>query len=324
MFPWWAWIAFLALVLGLLAIDLSLLRSGSNTLSRKKALAGCLVFIAIALAFGGVLWRFRGPVSAQQYVAGYLIELALSADNLFVFMIVFDRFGIAPGNQKRVLFWGIIGAMLMRGLFIMIGVSALRRFHGILFVFGAFLVILGIKMVLGRNSARTVQEDGAVTRFFKRLIGARSGEGTSFFIVEGGRRVPTTLFLVLLIVETTDLIFALDSLPAVLAVTTSGFIAVTSNIFAILSLRSLYVALNATMPYFRYLKVALAVILAFVGAKMLLAPWIAIGTPATLGVILVVLGAAAIAQWLLPESSSPAAKSSRDTIARKPPPTVAS
>lgn len=303
-FPWWAWGAFLALIAVLLTIDLWLLRASQRSPKPGRALAGCLVFIAVSLAFGGVVWRFRGSEAAQQYLAAYLIELALSADNLFVFMLVFERFGVGPEHQHRVLFWGIVGAMVMRALFVLAGVTVIQRFHWVLFIFGFFLVFMGAKMALGRKRDQAAIEDGAIARFFRRLIGARPCEGPQFFIVERGRRVPTILFLVLLIVETTDLVFALDSIPAVLAVATSGFVAITSNIFAVLSLRSLYLVLNGVIPIFRHLKAALAVILVFIGAKMLLAPWIEISTTAALGVIGAILAAAALLQkWPARESS---------------------
>jgi len=247
------------------------------------------VWFALAFGFNALLLHWRGPEAAEQFLAAYLVELCLSVDNVFIFILVFAFFQVAPRYQHRVLFWGIIGAVLMRTVFILVGVGVIHRFHWVLYLFGAFLVYTGIRMALPKKAELDPDKNIAV-RFFRRFFTVSDqAEPATFFTRENGRRVATRLFIVLLVLETTDLIFALDSLPAVLAITKDGFVALTSNIFAILGLRSLYFALNGVMQLFRYLKLGLAIILVFIGVKMLVEPWVGISTAVSLGVIGAVL-----------------------------------
>jgi tellurite resistance protein TerC len=269
----------------------------------REALLWCGVWLVLALAFDGLLWWWRGSEAGQQFLAGYLVELCLSVDNVFVFILVFAYFKVAPRYQHRVLFWGIIGAVLMRGLFIIVGVSVIARFHWVLYLFGIFLVYTGVKMALPQKQEDEIDpEHNFAVRLFRRFfpVSAAFEEGR-FFTVQAGRRLATPLFIVLIVVETTDLIFALDSLPAVLAITTNSFVALTSNIFAILGLRALYFALSGVMQLFRFLKLGLAAILAFIGAKMLVVHWVEISTALSLAVIGGVLAASVLMSVLVRE-----------------------
>ena len=285
--PFWAWGGFFLFITAMLALDLGVFQRKAHEMKMREALGWCVVWIPLALAFDGLLWWWRGPDAGQQFLAGYLVELCLSVDNVFVFILVFAYFKVAPVWQHRVLFWGIIGAVLMRAAFILVGVSVIARFHWVLYLFGAFLVYTGVKMALPQKAENEIDpEHNVAVRFFRKYfpVGPDPGNG-HFFGHHEGRRVATPLFIVLIVIETTDLVFALDSLPAVLAITKSGFVALTSNIFAILGLRSLYFALNGVMQLFRFLKVGLAVILVFIGVKMLVEHWVEITTAVSLGVI---------------------------------------
>jgi tellurite resistance protein TerC len=284
--PWWAWGAFFGFIIAMLALDLGVLQRNSHAVSMKEALSWCAVWIGLALGFNALLLHWRGPEPAQQFLAAYLIELCLSVDNVFVFILVFSYFQVAPRYQHRVLFWGIIGAVLMRALFIIVGVEVIHRFHWVLYFFGAFLVYTGIRMAFPKKEEEIHPDQNFSVRLFRRFfpVSEAADDGT-FFVRENGRRIATRLFIVLLVIETTDLVFALDSLPAVLAITKDSFVALTSNIFAILGLRSLYFALNGVMQLFRFLKIGLAVILVFIGLKMLAGRWVDISTTNALAVI---------------------------------------
>jgi len=284
--PLWAWAAFFAFIVAMLALDLGVLQRKPHAISMKEALVWCAVWFALALGFNALLLYWRGSEAAQQFLAAYLVELCLSVDNVFVFILVFAYFKVEPRFQHRVLFWGIIGAVLMRAVFILVGVGVIQRFHWVLYVFGVFLVYTGIKMALPKKDEEIHPDRNLAVRAFRRFfpVSTQNASG-AFFVTESGRRMATPLFIVLLVIETTDLVFALDSLPAVLAITKDGFVALTSNIFAILGLRSLYFALNGVMQLFRYLKVGLAIILVFIGVKMLIASWVDITTATSLGVI---------------------------------------
>lgn len=289
--PLWAWIGFFVFIAAMLALDLGVFQRDSHEVKMKEALAWCGVWAALALSFNAVVWYWRGTELGQQFLASYLIELSLSIDNVFVFILVFAYFKVPAKWQHRVLFWGIIGAVVMRAVFILVGVSVIQRFHWVLYFFGAFLVYTGVKMALPSKEEVDVDPDhNPVVRLFKRFYPvAPHNEHGHFFTRHDGRLMATPLFIVLLVVETTDVVFALDSIPAVLAITKDGFIALTSNIFAILGLRSLYFALSGVMQLFRYLKIGLAVILCFIGVKMLIEHWVKIPTTASLGVIAAVL-----------------------------------
>jgi len=285
--PWWAWAGFFAFIAAMLALDLGVFQRQSHEVKMREALVWCGVWFALALAFNGLVYHRRGGELGNQFLAAYLVELCLSVDNVFIFIVIFAYFRIAPKWQHRVLFWGVLGAVLMRATFILAGVSVIQRFHWVLYLFGAFLVYTGIRMALPRRQEAEVNPDRNVAvRLFRRCFPVvPSQEAGRFFIRAPDRWAATALFIVLLVVETTDLVFALDSLPAVLAITKDGFVALTSNVFAILGLRSLYFALNGVMQLFRYLKLGLAIILVFIGVKMLIEPWVAISTVVSLGVI---------------------------------------
>ncbi len=284
--PLWAWVTFFTFITAMLALDLGVFQRETHVVGMKEALAWCCVWVTLALSFGGLLWQWRGPESAQQFLAGYLIELCLSVDNVFVFILVFAYFKVEPRYQHRVLFWGIIGAVLMRAVFIIVGVEVIERFHWVLYVFGAFLVYTGVKMALPSKEAEVDPEHNFAVKLFRRFYPvAPHNDRGHFFTIHNGQRMATPLFIVLIVIETTDLVFALDSLPAVLAITKDSFIALTSNIFAILGLRSLYFALSGIMGLFRFLKVGLSVILVFIGVKMLIEHWMKISTGTSLAVI---------------------------------------
>jgi tellurite resistance protein TerC len=300
--PLWAWAAFFTFITAMLALDLGVFQRKSHVMGMKEALGWCVVWITLALGFGALLWQWRGPETAQQFLAGYLIELCLSVDNVFVFILVFAYFKVEPRYQHRVLFWGIIGAVLMRAVFIIVGVSVIARFHWILYVFGAFLVYTGVKMALPSKEAEVDPENNFAVKLFRKFypVAPHNDQGR-FFTHHQGRRMATPLFIVLIVIETTDLIFALDSLPAVLAITKDSFVALTSNIFAILGLRSLYFALSGIMGLFRYLKIGLALILVFIGVKMLAEHWLHITTGTSLSVIGGVLTTSILMSVLIPQ-----------------------
>jgi tellurite resistance protein TerC len=298
--PAWAWIGFFVFIAAMLALDLGVFQRESHEIGMKEALVWCGVWFTLAMGFNAVVWHWRGPELGQQFLASYLIELCLSVDNVFVFILVFAYFRVPPAWQHRVLFWGIIGAVVMRTVFILVGVSVIQRFHWVLYIFGAFLVYTGIKMALPGKEEEVHPDQNPVVRLFRRFypVSPENDRG-HFFTRRDGRRMATPLFIVLIVIETTDVVFALDSIPAVLAITSDGFIALTSNIFAILGLRSLYFALNGIMRLFRFLKVGLAFILVFIGVKMLVAHWVKVSTTASLAVIAGVLTVSVLASLLI-------------------------
>jgi tellurite resistance protein TerC len=299
--PLWAWPAFFLFITAMLAIDLGVFQRDAHAVTMREAIAWCAVWGALAIAFAGLVWWWRGAEAGEQFLAAYLVELCLSVDNVFVFILIFAFFQVEPRYQHRVLFWGIIGAVLMRGVFILVGIGVIARFHWVLYLFGVFLVYTGVKLSCPAKAEDEVDPSKNVAvRFFRRHFPVSDVfHGKNFFVEENGRRVATLLFIVLLVVETTDVIFALDSLPAVLAITKDGFVALTSNIFAILGLRSLYFALSGIMQLFRFLKIGLAVILVFIGVKMLIEPWFVITTATSLGVIGGVLTTAVLMSVLI-------------------------
>ena len=265
--------------------------------STKKALALSGFWAAAAFVFFGVLRAMRGTEPANQFLAGYIMELSLSVDNVFVFALIFDYFKIELPQQRRVLFWGVLGSALLRGLFIIIGVNALQRFHWVLFCFGGLLVLTALKLIRSQFSPHAARpETNPAVRFVRRFIPmTEEGPVGGFFVRRQGRWIATRLLLVLVVIEVTDLIFAFDSLPAVLAFTRSMKIAFASNLFAVVGLRSLFVALGGARKRFRYLEVGLALVLLFVGAKILAEPWFVVPTDISLGIVCAVLTGAAVA-----------------------------
>jgi len=300
--PLWAWGTFFAFITAMLALDLGILQRDSHEVTMKEAIVWCVVWFSLALGFNALLLHWRGPELAQQFLAAYLVELCLSVDNVFIFILIFSYFKVEPRFQHRVLFWGIIGAVLMRAVFILVGVAVIHRFHWVLYLFGAFLLFTGVKLALPKKTEAIYPVHNLAVRLYRRFFPvAPHNEHGHFFTRHEGRLMATPLFIVLLVIETTDLVFALDSLPAVLAITKDGFVALTSNIFAILGLRSLYFALHGVMQLFRYLKVGLAIILVFIGVKMLVEPWVDISTATSLGVIGAVLTMSVLLSVLIKE-----------------------
>ena len=270
--PLWAWISFYILVLIMLLIDLkSFGKKGQHEVSISEALKMTAVWIIVSLIFCGGIWLFEGPEKGMEFLAGYLIEKSLSMDNLFVFLMLFSFFGVERKYQHEVLFWGIFGALILRSIFIFAGAAMVERFEWILGLFGLFLIYTGFKMFWHQDDESVDPSKNIFVKLFKRFFPVTDQmHGDKFFIIESGRRLATPLFIALLVIETTDVAFAVDSIPAVFSVSRDPFIVLTSNIFAILGLRALYFALAAIAKYFTYLKYGLGIILSFVGIKMLL------------------------------------------------------
>ena len=287
----WPWIGFHLFVFAMLALDLGVFHRKAHVVSFRESLGWTITWITLALLFNLGVWRWRGDQAALEFLTGYLIEYSLSMDNVFVFALLFSYFAVPQEYRHRVLFWGVLGALVMRAIMIGLGAALIAEFAWIVYVFGAFLVITGIKMLVKRDE-EIHPERNPIVNLFKRRIPMTSGyRGQSFIVREDGRWLATPLLLVLVLVEISDLIFAVDSIPAIFAVTRDPFIVYTSNIFAILGLRSLYFVLGGVIDKFHLLKVGLGVVLTFVGVKMLLAhsPW-KIATPVSLAVIAAVLG----------------------------------
>ncbi len=282
---WWHWAGFILAVLFFLALDLGVFHRKAHVVRFKEALSWSAVWFTLALLFALLLRRFRGEGEATDFLVGYLIELSLSMDNVFVIAIIFNYFRVPSEYQHRVLFWGILGALIMRGIMIWLGAELIQQFHWMLYIFGVFLIVTGVKMLMGEEEEME-PEANPVLRLVRKYFPVSSEfHGQQFYIVEGGSHILTPLALVLLMVETTDLVFALDSIPAIFCVTTDTFVVFTSNVFAILGLRSLYFVLAGAIAFFRYLKPGLATVLAFIGTKMLLAHWITINNTWSLGIV---------------------------------------
>lgn len=265
----WAWVGFSVFILLMLALDLGVFNRKAHVVTYREAAMWSATWVSLALLFcAGVFWRM-GSLAGKEFLAGYLIELSLSVDNLFVFLLIFSYFKVPAQYQHRVLFWGVLGALVMRMTMIALGAALIDRFHWIIYVFGVFLIYTGIKMMLQKET-ELHPEDNPVVKFVTRYVRiTRHYEGDKFFTVENGRRAGTLMLLVLIIVEVTDLVFAVDSIPAIFGITTNTFIVYTSNVFAILGLRSLYFLLAGIIERFHYLKIGLSVVLTFVGVKML-------------------------------------------------------
>ena len=293
--PIWLWIGFNVFVLAMLALDLGVFHRKSHAVSGKEALTWSLIWISLSLVFNAVIyfyWDRMAPNStytngeaALAFFTGYLIEKSLSVDNIFVFILIFSFFAVPAAYQHRVLFWGILGALIMRGTLIAVGAALLEEFHWIIYVFGAFLIFTGIRMALQQEEH--VQPDkNPVVKFFRRFMPVTENfEKDQFFVRCAGKLFATPLFLILLVVESTDLIFAVDSIPAIFAVTQDPFIVYTSNVFAILGLRALYFLLANVMDKFQYLKLGLSAVLVFIGAKMVIVDFYEIPIGISLGVV---------------------------------------
>lgn len=303
------WIGFNALVLVLLALDLGVFNRKAHAVSVKEALGWSVVWISLAIGFGLWIGQEMGRQSMLEFYAGYLVEQALSVDNLFVFILVFGYFRIPAELQHRVLFWGILGALLMRGAMIGAGAVLIARFHWVIYIFGVFLVVTGIRMAMGGNE-EIEPEANPVIRFVRRVIPITTRfHGERFFVREaltpGGavRLVATPLFVVLVLVETTDIVFAVDSIPAIFGVTRNPFLVYTSNVFAILGLRSMYFLLANVITKFHLLKYGLAVVLSFVGVKMLLSEIRPLGIGFSLGVVASVLVGSVVLSLMFPKKA---------------------
>jgi len=294
------YVIFTAFIIALLMIDLGVLQRKEKEVKIKEALGWSALWIGLAILFNFGLFLWHGKEASLQFFTGYLIELSLSVDNLFVFVLIFMYFKVPSLYQHKVLFWGIIGAQVMRGLLIGIGVALISTFHWILYLFGIFLVITGVKMGFQKEEMEVRPERNILVRLVKKFVPVTAGyHGSRFFVKHEGRRYATLLFIVVIVVETTDLLFALDSIPAIFAITTDPFIVYTSNIFALLGLRSLYFALAGLMNLFHYLKIGLSIVLTFVGVKMLLAEVFLIPIGITLGIVggVILLSVAASILW---------------------------
>jgi tellurite resistance protein TerC len=270
--PTWMWAGFGVLVLSIMAFDLGLFSKKDHEVSMKEALGWVSLWATLAMIFNIVVWQLFGGEKGLQFLTGYIIEQALSVDNLFVFIVVFQYFAVPKKLQHRVLFWGVLGAFVLRAIFIFAGVALISRFHWMIYVFGGFLVLTGGKILLAKEDEEEVDPSKSIlVRVFRRFVPVSSAyEGSRFFTIENGKRMATPLLLVLFVVEGTDVVFAVDSIPAIFAVTTDPFILYTSNIFAILGLRNLYFVLSSFMDKFEYLKVGLGLVLVFVGVKMVI------------------------------------------------------
>ena len=307
---WW-WVGFNALVLGLLALDLGVFHKESKAVTVKEGLAWSAVWITLAILFGVGIGFTMGHQSALEFFAGYLVEEALSVDNLFVFIMIFGFFRIPAALQHRVLFWGILGALVMRGLMIGVGAVLIARFHTVIYLFGAFLVFTGIRMAF-QGESQIEPESNPVIRLVRRIFPVTTKfHDDKFFVREplkpGGaiRLVATPLFVVLVLVETTDIMFALDSIPAIFGVTKDPFLVYTSNVFAILGLRSMYFVLAGVIGKFHLLKYGLSVVLAFVGVKMLLSGVYAIPIGISLGVVAAVLVSSVLLSLVIKPKHAP-------------------
>jgi tellurite resistance protein TerC len=297
----WLWVGFIAFVLAMLALDLGVFHRKAHAVRPREAGIWVAVWVSLAMAFAAGLWYFEGGAKAIEFLTGYVIEESLSVDNLFVMVVIFDYFAVPAICQHRVLFYGILGALVMRGLFIGVGALLLARFEWILYVFGAMLVITGVRMMF-KHDEEFDGEHNRIVRTVRRLIPMTADyRGKHFFTVENGRRIATPLLLVLILVEFTDLIFAVDSIPAIFGITRDPFIVFTSNIFAILGLRSMYFLLAAVVDKFYLLKYGLALILSFIGVKMLIEPWVHMHILLSLGVVIGTLAASVAASLIWPE-----------------------
>lgn len=285
----YGWLIFLAFIVLMLVIDLGIFNREAHTISYKEALIWSLVWIALALLFNLGLYLYLGYQVALEFFTGYILEKSLSVDNIFVFLVIFSYFKVEAKYQHKILFWGVVGAIIMRGIFIILGATLLMKFHWIIYVFGMFLIYTGIKMAFQKDNELKPEELKVVKlakkyfRFTDKIYGSR------FFVKENLKTVATPLFIVLIVVETMDLVFAFDSIPAILAITNDTFVVFTSNIFAILGLRALYFALARVMDKFKFLKYGLAVILIFIGIKMLISGVFKVPTLFSLLVMVLIL-----------------------------------
>ncbi len=301
----WLWTVFGVIVFSLLALDLGVFHRKTHVIGFKEAVGWSIFWIALSLVFGAwITWQF-GTQKGAEFLTGYVIEKALSVDNVFLFILIFSGFAVPPQYQHRVLFWGVFGALLMRGIFIFAGAAALERWHWVLYVFGGLLLVTGIRLLWASDEAEH-PERNPMFRLFQRLIPSTSTyHGSSFWVREGGRWLATPLLTVLVLVEITDLVFAVDSIPAIFAITRDPFIVMTSNVFAILGLRALYFCLAGFVHKLRYLKLGLAWVLIFVAAKMLLSEFYKIPVGLSLAVVMLILTVSVVTSLMAPPKPEP-------------------
>ena len=298
--PWWVWVAFNAGVLALLAVDLGVARArGHRAQTASEAGRWVLFWVGLSVAFGVLLWRLRGHERGMEWFTAYVIEYALSVDNLFVFLLIFEYFRVSQGEQHMLLFWGVLGAFVLRGSLILGGAALVSQFEWLLYLFGAFLIWTAVKLVRGgEEEPETDPAKNPVVTFARRFLPvAENAPQFRFAVRTGGKFQFTPMFLILLVVETTDLLFALDSIPAVLGVSRDPFVLYSSNVTAVLGLRSLFFVLRSLLARLRYLKPALAVVLGFVGLKMIAEPWVPVPVWLSLTIIVGVLVLAFLASW---------------------------
>jgi tellurite resistance protein TerC len=301
------WVIFGVFVLGMLALDLGVFSRKAHVVKFKEAMIWTIVWVSLAMIFNAWIYFEYGSQKALEFLTGYVIEEALSVDNIFVFVILLSSFAVPKIYQHRVLFWGVIGAIVMRAIFIGLGVALITRFHWVMYVFGAILIVTGIKLFLQDDDHEPHPEKNPIYKLASKVMPSVSEyHGGDFTIIQNGRRYATPLLLVLIAIEATDVVFAVDSIPAVFAITTDPFIVYTSNIFAILGLRSMYFLLAGVIDKFHYLKVGLAFVLLFVGVKMVIAGWYKIPIGISLGTIGGVLVLSVIASMIWPKRVSSA------------------
>jgi tellurite resistance protein TerC len=310
----WFWIIFNAVILALLFLDLAVWNREGRVIAFRQALVSSLFWILLAGAFAFFIHVRMSPAKSLEFVTGYLVEEALSVDNLFVFILLFKYFKVPREQERTVLFWGIIGALIMRGIFIVAGVALVQRFHWILYLFGAFLIYTGFKL-MGGDDDQVDPSKNLMLKWARKLLPVTDDyHGKKFFIRTKGSLFATPLFIVLLVVETTDILFATDSIPAILAISRDPFVVYTSNVFAILGLRSLFFALSGLMKLFHYLNYGLAVVLMFIGAKMLASYRYELPTWAALTVIAVVLGLSVLASVVFPQKEELVSSADRPDV----------
>jgi len=309
------WIVFNAVILILVFIDLAADHGDGGVLRFKRALLNSAIWIALALLFAAVIYRWMGAGKSLEFLSGYLIEEALSIDNLFVFILLFEYFKVSPELERIVLVWGILGALVMRAAFIFTGVAVVSRFHWLLYPLGLFLIYTGFRLMLKSSLEAVDPSRNIIVRFVRKFLPVTDAyQGARFFTIQNGRRFATPLLIVLLVVETTDILFATDSIPAILAITRDSFIVYTSNVFAILGLRSLFFVLASLMKLFHRLNYGLAIVLMFIGAKMLVAIKYELPTWIVLVVIALVLAASVAASVIFPENEKAASDTDQQPV----------
>lgn len=306
----WMWVGFALFVVIAIIVDLvALERKGAHTVTMREALGWSLLWVALAFVFNGLLWlwldqtadRALANLKATEFLTGYLIEKSLSVDNIFVFLLLFTAFAVPPEQQKRALIIGVVGAIVLRAIMILIGAWLIAQFHWILYLFGAFLLLTGVKMIWAAEQEPDLEKNPVLKWMRGHLAITRDFVGEKLWLMKDGVRWFTPLFVVVVLIGITDVIFAVDSIPAIFAITTDPFIVMTSNIFAVLGLRALYFLLADLASRFHLLKYGLALVLIFIGTKMLIIDWYKIPVFVSLGLVAVILAVSMVASWLIPE-----------------------